>query len=310
MSDTEVLDAEVVEQHEHPGQEVIPAPGVTVAPQVDAQELVDRLARIKEAQEKAMVRDVDYGVIPGTNKPTLLKPGAEKLSVLFQFDVQLTNEQTWGPGDHLTVISRATVFHIPTGARMGYGEGLCTTREKKYAKRQAQLVCPHCGESAVIKGKAEYGGGWLCWAKRGGCGAKFSDGDQAIDGQSRGDVENPDLPDTWNTVLKMAEKRARIDAILAVTGASALFTQDLDDHVEPAPGPETEQPPAESPPPKKASRDQVQTLGALYRDGTHEGFLAALDTVDGGSTEAVDKRVVALTYAQAAQLIEQLGGKA
>jgi hypothetical protein len=54
----------------------------------------------------------------------------------------------------------------------------------------------------------------------------------------------------------------------------------------------------------------VQALGELYRDSTHEGFLAALDTVDGGSTEAVDKRVVALTYGQAAQLIEQLGGNA
>jgi hypothetical protein len=32
----------------------------------------------------------------------------------------------------------------------------------------------------------------------------------------------------------MAEKRARIDAVLAVTGASALFTQDLDDQAAPA----------------------------------------------------------------------------
>ena len=30
-----------------------------------------------------MQRDVDYGVIPGTSKPSLLKPGAEKLLRLF-----------------------------------------------------------------------------------------------------------------------------------------------------------------------------------------------------------------------------------
>jgi hypothetical protein len=30
-----------------------------------------------------MVKDVDYGVIPGTKKPTLLKPGSEKLCRLF-----------------------------------------------------------------------------------------------------------------------------------------------------------------------------------------------------------------------------------
>jgi hypothetical protein len=30
-----------------------------------------------------MQKDIDYGVIPGTSKPTLLKPGAEKLCRLF-----------------------------------------------------------------------------------------------------------------------------------------------------------------------------------------------------------------------------------
>ena len=30
-----------------------------------------------------MTKDIDYGVIPGTRKPTLLKPGAEKLCRLF-----------------------------------------------------------------------------------------------------------------------------------------------------------------------------------------------------------------------------------
>src|SRR6266498_2303899 len=184
-----------------------------------------------------MVRDVDYGVIPGTDKPTLYKPGAEKLGVLFQLDVQLVNEKVWGPGDHLTVISHATVFHAPSGARLGYGEGVCTTRERKYAYRKAELVCPDCQAPAVIKGKAEYGGGWLCWGKRGGCGVKWDDGAQVIESQPRGDVDNPDLPDLWNTVTKMGEKRARVDAVLAVTGASALFTQDAEDL------PHTDQPP-------------------------------------------------------------------
>jgi hypothetical protein len=37
-------------------------------------------------------------------------------------------------------------------------------------------VCPVCGKDAVIKGKAEYGGGWLCFGKKGGCGAKWPEG--------------------------------------------------------------------------------------------------------------------------------------
>jgi hypothetical protein len=35
-------------------------------------------------------------------------------------------------------------------------------------------VCPKCGAAAIIKGKAEYGGGWVCFKKKGGCGAKFA----------------------------------------------------------------------------------------------------------------------------------------
>lgn len=39
---------------------------------------------------------------------------------------------------------------------------------------QSEAVCPDCGKaSAVIRGKAEYGGGWLCFKKKGGCGAKW-----------------------------------------------------------------------------------------------------------------------------------------
>jgi hypothetical protein len=45
--------------------------------------------------------------------------------------------------------------------------------------------CPACGKKgAIIKGKAEYGGGYLCFAKKGGCGAKFKDlPKQVLEGQ-------------------------------------------------------------------------------------------------------------------------------
>ena len=233
MTDEPVIDGVVVDDPDR--RELVPAgPGTALAvtPTVQASELVERLDVIREAQAHAMVRDVDYGVIPGTNKPTLLKPGAEKLSVLFQLDVQLPRAEevkTWGPGDHLTVEAHAIVYHAPTGARLGSGEGVCSTRERKYAKRKQERICPDCGMAAVIKGKAEYGGGWLCFRKKDGCGAKWRDGDPVIEAQPVGEIDNPDLPDLWNTVTKMARKRARVDAVLAVTGASALFTQDVED---------------------------------------------------------------------------------
>jgi hypothetical protein len=47
-------------------------------------------------------------------------------------------------------------------------------------------------------------------------------------------IENEDIADVYNTVLKMGKKRAQVDATLTVTGAADLFTQDLiEDEDEP-----------------------------------------------------------------------------
>lgn len=40
--------------------------------------------------------------------------------------------------------------------------------------------CPVCGQAAVIKGRPEYGGGWVCYKRFGGCGEKFTDNDSRI----------------------------------------------------------------------------------------------------------------------------------
>lgn len=191
--------------------------------------VTDLLAQVKKIQDvmkNCMRENEHFGVIPGTNKPTLLKPGAEKLNLVFRFDPQYDSVDRYD-GDHLTVKSKCTLFHIPTGMRIGSGEGSCSTKESKYAFRNAQIVCPQCGKETVIKGKEEFGGGYLCWNKKGGCGAKFQDGE--FDGQAIGKVANDNLADQYNTVLKMSNKRSLIAAVLNATAASDIFTQDLED---------------------------------------------------------------------------------
>jgi len=43
-------------------------------------------------------------------------------------------------------------------------------------QRAPNPACPKCGTNEhVIKGKEEYGGGWLCWKNKGGCGEKWQD---------------------------------------------------------------------------------------------------------------------------------------
>lgn len=189
---------------------------------------------IQEVMERVMQKDVHYGVIPGCGtKPTLLKPGAEKLSTTFRFAPSYKITKTEAPGGHREYEIICTLTHITTSLIVGQGVGSCSTMEGKYRFRNSDRVCPECSKSGtIIKGREEYGGGWICFAKKGGCGAKWKDGDKAIESQQPGKEEHDNPADYYNTVLKMAKKRAHVDAVLTATAASDIFTQDIEDMPE------------------------------------------------------------------------------
>ena len=197
--------------------------------QLSVQEVKGQVQLIQHVMQAVMQEGHHYGVIPGTDKPTLLKPGAEKLTVTFRLAPKLLVEMRDLSNGHREYQVTCTLMHIPTGASYGEGVGSCSTLEAKYRWRKAARECPSCGSDAIIKGRAEYGGGWLCFAKKGGCGAKFADDDPAITDQPTGRIENEDIADVYNTVLKMAKKRALVDATLTATAASDIFTQDVED---------------------------------------------------------------------------------
>jgi hypothetical protein len=198
-----------------------------------AQEIKSQVQLIQEVMQAVMQEGYHYGVIPGTEKPTLLKPGAEKLTTTFRLAPLIHVEARELGNGHREYQVRCTLVHIPTARVYGEGVGSCSTLESRYRYRNADRTCPYCGRSTIIKGKAEYGGGWLCFQRKGGCGAKFADQDTSIVSQAAGRVENADLADTYNTVLKMAKKRALVDATLTATAASDIFTQDLEDYTPP-----------------------------------------------------------------------------
>ena len=112
----------------------------------------------------------------------------------------------------LSVHGQCSLVSLRTGAVVSQGIGECNSYESKYRYREGRRVCPDCGQEAILKGKAEYGGGWLCWRKRDGCGGTWQDGDQKIEGQKVGRVINEDPADQINTLVKMAKKRALVDA--------------------------------------------------------------------------------------------------
>lgn len=221
----EVVDAQLVKQE----RALEP-----VNNELSVDEVLAQIKKIQNLMAQAMTTGVHYGTIPGCgDKPTLLKPGAETLCFLFKIKPRYTIEMRELGDGHREYEVTCDLYHTGTGNWVGQGVGNCSTMESKYRWRKAQRSCPHCGETTIIKGKKEYGGGWICWNKpeRGsnGCGAKFQDGDPAIEAQEVGRVANPDIADVYNTVKKMGKKRAHIDATLTATAASDIFTQDLED---------------------------------------------------------------------------------
>jgi hypothetical protein len=199
--------------------------------QSEALELTKAHYEIMTAFVKGQMQEgTDFGVIPGTNgKPTLLKPGAEKLCRLLNLrpTFQLISSVVDFEKPTFYYHYQCSLYH--NSELVGQGDGSCNSYEKKYRYRKAELTCPSCGQPTVIKGKEEYGGGYVCYKKKGGCGAKFRDDDNEITSQSVGLIENPDIFDQVNTIQKMSEKRALIAAVLCTVGASEFFTQDLED---------------------------------------------------------------------------------
>jgi hypothetical protein len=199
----------------------------------------------KEFIEHVLREGVDFGKIPGADKPALLKPGAEKLTGFFGLSPTFEDVETiedWMGTEH----GGEPFFYYRQKCKLWRGErlvasgdGSCNSWEKKYRYRQGERTCPKCGSPAIKRSKFPPRGappdtepGWYCFAKIGGCGAEFPASAPEIIGQQAGQVKNPDIPEQVNTVLKMAQKRALIAATLIATGASDYFTQDVEDFTE------------------------------------------------------------------------------
>lgn len=79
------------------------------------------------------------------------------------------------------------------------------------------------------------------------------------DGDDRKRIENEDIADVYNTVLKIAKKRAHVDATLTVTGAADLFTQDLIENEDAAAAVVGPRPQAKRPAQKAAANGDTLT---------------------------------------------------
>lgn len=155
---------------------------------VSAKALQQQVNTIQEAMRQVMEKGVHYGTVPGCGpKPTLLKPGAEKICLMFRLAAEFAINKTELGNGHREYEITCTLRDVH-GRSVGQGVGCISTMEKKYRYR------------------------------------KGPKGEQ---------IENPDIADTYNTVLKIGKKRAHVDATLTTTAASDIFTQDIEEVGEP-----------------------------------------------------------------------------
>lgn len=294
-------------------------------------QLASRMEKLRDVMRSVMKEGEDYGKIPGTtSKPTLLKAGAEKLGVLFRYSPTFEEEILQLPDGHREYRSKCRLTHIPTQTFAGEASAVCSTMESKYRYRGGARKCPKCGKETIKKSKfpprdAPKGTepGFYCFAKIGGCGANFTADDTEITSQSEVKTENPDIADSYNTVQQIAQKRAYVAAIKTATASSELFTQDLEDAIDPERGEESHAHPphddAHRPaPPKPApqlSRDFEQLRDNLYKMGVPKGNVEHADAIIDSCIEGKTLKMCAADQATATavldKLIEQtaLGGK-
>lgn len=208
---------------------------------IDNRVYIARRDAVQQIAKAVMKEGLHYGLpFKGAGTPSLQKPGAEVLASVFQFSPKYRIERVDLANDHREYTVICELFNMHTGSFLGEGLGLCTTMESKYRYRNIDratgVTSPY--EDNKIKESKGIGAWKKQLAKRlTDAGVSFTSPDALavgkVDGSwqivERAKGQNPDIADTFNTVLKIAKKRAFVDAIMSVTGASEFFTQDLED---------------------------------------------------------------------------------
>jgi len=164
---------------------------------------MNKIAQMQAVVQKTLKQGHDFGEVPGTSKPTLLKPGGEKICMLFGLNpeyefLQITEDYD---KEFFSYNIRCTLFR--NGQPVAQGVGSCNSKEKKYRFINVDEI----PESYM------------------GASESFTD----KYGRKKYKINNPDICSLVNTILKMAKKRAFIDAVLQVASLSEVFTQDLED---------------------------------------------------------------------------------
>jgi len=177
-----------------PAPSVIPAP--SAMPPFSVSDIRKRTHAIQEVMKGVMKEGTHFGTIPGTPKPSLWKAGAEVLCMTFRLAPILESRVTVDDQEgEWTYTGSRRDGTIVTGACVGFFE--------------VEATCTIQGPQGEVLSR--------CSARCNNREAKY---------------RSLSLFEIRNTVLKIAEKRAFVSAVLMATGASDIFTQDIEDFPE------------------------------------------------------------------------------
>ena len=165
-------------------------------PSFSVADIRKRTHAIQEVMKGVMKEGTHFGTIPGTPKHSLWKAGAEVLCMTFRLAPMLES--------HVTVDDPEAQW-----AFSGY-------------RRDGTLIAGTCiGFFEVEAACTIHGPNGESLSR---CSSRCNNRENKYRGLS--------LYDVRNTVQKMAEKRAFVSAVLMATGASDIFTQDIEDFPE------------------------------------------------------------------------------
>lgn len=151
---------------------------LTMAPAVAKPNGLNYEVDIGNGTKLELIRDVDFGVIPGTKSPSLMKSGAERIlfamGICSRYTVEQAIERVDGEAPFFYFRVKCSLFKVINGVEYHITDGMGSANS---AERQ-------CGTASGF--------------------------------------------DTANSRLKMAKKRAMVDACLLVGQLSSAFTQDIE----------------------------------------------------------------------------------
>lgn len=236
-------------------------------PAMSVKQAVERYSALVGFVKELMREGTDFGTVPGTDKPTLLKPGAEKLTTFFGLTKRFTiieKDEDWTGERHggeafFYYLYRCQLFH--GDALIAESDGSANSWESKYRWRwvKEEDLPPQINKSLLKTRtssisefkfaieKSETGGKY---GKPAEYWQRFKDAIQnqtakPINKPASGDrmfpaweiettvyrIPNDDIASQINTLQKMSQKRALIAASLLAVNASEFFTQDVEDMV-------------------------------------------------------------------------------